>query len=81
MIMLIWSFSFGLLTILDTLVFHLVMYLENVSPTPCLVVSKSLKVTSIMIKRLPFSRIQIGVGMCFLDFDGGMIPKKKPHFH
>ena len=54
-IMLIWSFSFGLLTILDTFPFHLVMYLENVSLTPCLVVSKSLKVTSIIVLKMNWS--------------------------
>ena len=47
-IMLIWSFSFGLLTILDAFPFHLVIYLKNVSPTPYIMVSKSLKVTSII---------------------------------
>ena len=49
MIMLIQSFLLGLLTILETLLFHLIMYLENVSLDPCLVVSKSIKVTSIMV--------------------------------
>ena len=42
-IMFIWSLSFGL----DAFPFHLVMYSENVSPTPCLAIPKSLKVTSI----------------------------------
>ena len=52
MIMLIWSFSFGLLTILVAFPFHLVFYLEKVSQTPCLVVSKSIKVTSIMVLKM-----------------------------
>ena len=51
----IWSFSFGLLITLDAFPFHLVMSSENVSPTPCLVVSKSLKVTSIMVLKLNWS--------------------------
>ena len=45
-------------------------------------VSFSWFVSSILIKRLSFSRIQMGVGTCFLDFDGALMPeKKKPHFH
>ena len=48
-IMLIWSFSFGLLTILP---FLLVIYSENVSPTTYLVVSKSLRVTSITVLKI-----------------------------
>ena len=52
MIMLIWSFSFGLLTILDAFPFLLVMYSENVSLILCLVVSKSLRVTSIIVLKI-----------------------------
>ena len=52
MIMLIWSFSFGLLTILDAFPFHFIMYSKMVSPAPYLVVSKSLKVTSIMVLKM-----------------------------
>ena len=55
MIMLIWSFSFGLLTILYALSFHLDMYSKNVSPTPYLVVSKSLRVTSIIVLKMNWS--------------------------
>ena len=55
MIMLIWSFSFGLLTILEAFPFHLFMYLEKVSPTPYLVVYKSLKATSIMVLKMNWS--------------------------
>ena len=51
-IMLICSFSFGLLTILDAFPFDLVMYSKKVYPTPCLVVSKSLKVTSILVLKM-----------------------------
>ena len=54
-IMLIWSFTFGLLTILEVFPFHLVIYLEKVSPTPCLVVSKSLIVASIMVLKIIWS--------------------------
>ena len=43
--------------------------------------SSSWCVSSILIKWLPFSRIQIRVGTCFLDFDGAMMLEKKPHFH
>ena len=43
---------FLLLTILDAFSFHLVMYSENVSPTPYLVISKSLKVTSIIVLKM-----------------------------
>ena len=38
-------------------------------------------VSSILIKCLPFSQIQMGVGTCFLDFDGAMMLEKKSHFH
>ena len=44
--------SFGLLTILDVFPFHLIMYSEKVSPTPCLVVSKSLRVISIIVLKM-----------------------------
>ena len=44
--------------------------------------SSSWCVFSILTKRLPFfSRIQIGVGTCFLDFSSAMVPEKKSHFH
>ena len=55
MIMLIWSFSFGLLTILDALLFHLVVYSENVSPMTCLVVFRFPRVTSIMELKMNWS--------------------------
>ena len=48
-------FLICLLTILDALVFHLVMYSEKVSPTPCLVVFKSLNVTSITVLKMNWS--------------------------
>ena len=35
----------------------------------------------ILTKHLPyFSRIQIGVGTCFLDFDGAMMLEKESNF-
>ena len=33
-----------------------------------------------LYQALSFSQIQMGVGTCFLDFDGAMMPKKKSPF-
>ena len=44
--------------------------------------SSSWIVSTILTKRLLFfSPIQIGVGMCFLDFGGAMVLEKKSHFY
>ena len=32
------------------------------------------------LDQAPFSWIQMGVGMCFLNFGGAMMPEKKPIF-
>ena len=44
-------------------------------------ISSSWFVSSILIKCLPFSQIQMGVGTCFLDFGSARMPEKKPYFH